>query len=175
MIRQRDTLDNDEQEIEGKGRERKEGGKEGRRQLIIRFNNAESIHGLKKKRLRRETEVKACLEWIGEAESEQLVMASVINCFREFCSTEVHKNEKMTSREFFKGRRYSMLDLFVCSVFFFFFLCFLGLHLQHMEDPRLVVKQELQQPAYTTAIATQDPSCIFHLATAHNNAGSLTH
>ena len=39
----------------------------------------------------------------------------------------------------------------------------LGLHQQHMEVPRLGVKSELQLPAYATAMATQDPSCIFDL------------
>ena len=32
-----------------------------------------------------------------------------------------------------------------------------------MEIPGLGVKSELQLPAYTTATATQDPSCICHL------------
>ena len=32
-----------------------------------------------------------------------------------------------------------------------------------MEVPRLGVESELQLPAYTTATATQDPSCIFDL------------
>ena len=41
-----------------------------------------------------------------------------------------------------------------------FFFCSLGLHLCHMEVPRLVVKLELQLLAYTTA---------------HGNVGSLTH
>ena len=35
---------------------------------------------------------------------------------------------------------------------------FLGLHLRHMELPRLGVQWELQPPAYTIAIATQDLS-----------------
>ena len=35
---------------------------------------------------------------------------------------------------------------------------FLGLHLRHMEVPRLRVESELQLPAYTTATATRDPS-----------------
>ena len=34
------------------------------------------------------------------------------------------------------------------------FFCFLGLHSQHMEVPRLGVELELQLPAYTTATAT---------------------
>ena len=41
---------------------------------------------------------------------------------------------------------------------------FLGLHLQHMEVPRLGVESELELPAYTTATATR--VC---------NAGSSTH
>ena len=43
-------------------------------------------------------------------------------------------------------------------VFFSFF--FLGLHLWHMEVPRLGVKLDLQLPVYTTATATQDLSSI---------------
>lgn len=39
-----------------------------------------------------------------------MVIASVINCFRELCSTEGWKNE-IASRGLFKGRRYSMLDV----------------------------------------------------------------
>ena len=42
----------------------------------------------------------------------------------------------------------------------FFFLVFLGSYLQHF---RLEVKLELQLPAYTTGIATPDPSCICNL------------
>ena len=34
---------------------------------------------------------------------------------------------------------------------------FLGLHLQHMDVPRLGVVLELQLPAYTTATAAPDP------------------
>ena len=52
-----------------------------------------------------------------------------------------------------------MLILFVCFLFF----CFLGLHLQHIEVSRLVVKSELQLPAYTTAAAMQDLSCVCDL------------
>ena len=46
-----------------------------------------------------------------------------------------------------------------CIDFFlsFFFPWFLGLHLQHVEAPRLGVQSELQLPAYTTATATLDP------------------
>ena len=41
----------------------------------------------------------------------------------------------------------------VCD-YLVYFLFFSGLHLQHMEVPRLGVKSELQLPAYTTAYAT---------------------
>ena len=44
--------------------------------------------------------------------------------------------------------------------FFIFIFCFLGLHLWHMEVPRLGIELELQLLAYTTA---------------HGNARSLTH
>ena len=39
----------------------------------------------------------------------------------------------------------------------FFFLPFLGLHLCHVEVPRLGVESEPQLPAYTTATAMPDP------------------
>ena len=45
----------------------------------------------------------------------------------------------------------------------FYFFLFLGLHLWHMEVPRLGVKLELQLPAYGTATATPDASCICDL------------
>ena len=52
--------------------------------------------------------------------------------------------------------------LFFC-LFFFFPFSFLGLYLCHMEVPRLGGKSELQLPAYTTATATRDLSCICDL------------
>ena len=45
--------------------------------------------------------------------------------------------------------------------FFFFFI--LGLHLQHMEVPRLGVRLELQLPTYAIATATPDPSHVCDL------------
>ena len=45
----------------------------------------------------------------------------------------------------------------------FFFLSFLGPHLQHMEVPRLGVQSELQLPAYATVTATQDLSRVCDL------------
>ena len=47
--------------------------------------------------------------------------------------------------------------------FFFVFLPFLGLLLQHMEVPRLGVESEPQLPAYARGTATLDPSCICNL------------
>ena len=46
------------------------------------------------------------------------------------------------------------------SLFLFFPFCFLGLHLQHMEVPRLGAESKLQLPAYTIV---------------HGNAESVTH
>ena len=57
-------------------------------------------------------------------------------------------------------------DLYFLFPFFFFFV--LGLYLQHMEVFRLEVESELQPPAYTTATATPDPSCISDL---HHSLG----
>ena len=37
---------------------------------------------------------------------------------------------------------------------------FLGLHLWHMEIPRLGIKSELQLPTYATATVTQDLSSV---------------
>ena len=53
----------------------------------------------------------------------------------------------------------SLLFLF----FFPSFFLFLGLHLQHMEIPRLGVESELHLLAYTTVTAIQDPSHICNL------------
>ena len=46
---------------------------------------------------------------------------------------------------------------------FEFVFSFLGLHWQHIEDPRLGVFSELQLLAYATATAMPDPSCICDL------------
>ena len=43
------------------------------------------------------------------------------------------------------------------------FFLFLGPHLWHMEVPRVGAELELHLPAYTTAIAKPDPSCICDL------------
>ena len=46
---------------------------------------------------------------------------------------------------------------FMFSFFFLFFFCLLGLHMQHIEIPRLGVQSELQLPAYSIVTATPDP------------------
>ena len=43
--------------------------------------------------------------------------------------------------------------------YLFIYFVFLGLHLLHMEVPRLGVESELQLPAYATATAIHDQSC----------------
>ena len=54
----------------------------------------------------------------------------------------------------------------VCPLFCL--ICFLGLHLPHMEVPRLGVESELQLLAYTTAIAMPDLSYFCKL---HHSSG----
>ena len=49
------------------------------------------------------------------------------------------------------------------TILFYFIFCFLGLHLWHMEVPRLGVQLELQPLAYATAIANQDLKCVCDL------------
>ena len=59
-----------------------------------------------------------------------------------------------------------MSPLNVCEIPYFIFIYlvfFLGWHLQHVEVPRLGIESELQLPTYTTATATQDPSCVCDL------------
>ena len=43
------------------------------------------------------------------------------------------------------------------------FLYFLRQYLRHMEVPRLGVESELRLPAYTTATAAWNPSCVCNL------------
>ena len=56
---------------------------------------------------------------------------------------------------------------------FVFFFTFSGLYLWHMEVPRLGVKLELQLPAYATAMAMWDPSCICDLHCSSKQHGIL--
>ena len=52
---------------------------------------------------------------------------------------------------------------------FFLFFCFLWLHPQHMEVPRLRVKSELQLPAYATTTARPYLSCVCNLHRSHSS------
>ena len=62
--------------------------------------------------------------------------------------------------------------LFVCFCLFVFW----GLHLRHMEVPRLGVKLELQLPAYARATGLPNLSRIFDLyTTPHGNTRPLSH
>ena len=61
------------------------------------------------------------------------------------------------------------------NIYLFCLFVLLGPHSRHMEVPRLGVQWELQLLAYTTAIATLDPSRICTYTTAHGYARSLTH
>ena len=54
------------------------------------------------------------------------------------------------------------VQIFLLIYFIYLFL-FLGLHLWHMEVPRLGVESEVQLPAYTTATTTQDQSHFCNL------------
>ena len=59
-------------------------------------------------------------------------------------------------------RNYSVGN-FVFVFVFVFVVVFLEPHLQPMEVPRLGFEMELYLPAYTTATAMQDLSCVFNL------------
>ena len=59
-------------------------------------------------------------------------------------------------------------------LFFFFVFVFLGLQPWHMEVPRQGVQSELQLPAYTTATATWDPSCVCDLHYSSRQCWILT-
>ena len=57
----------------------------------------------------------------------------------------------------------SMYEVVHCSIVCLFVFSFLGLHLCHMEVPRLGVELELKLPAYTTVTATRDLSHVCNL------------
>ena len=50
-------------------------------------------------------------------------------------------------------------DQVVFFFIFYFYFCFLGPHLWHMDVPRLGVESDLQLPAYATSTRMWDPSC----------------
>ena len=61
--------------------------------------------------------------------------------------------------------------LFIHS--FIYLFIFLGLHLRHMEVPRLGVESEQQLPTYTTIIAAQDPNGVCDLYHSSWQHGTL--
>ena len=67
----------------------------------------------------------------------------------------------------------SVVPVLYQVIFVLFCFCFLGLHLQHIEIPRLGVESELQLPASTTAVAIPDPSQIFDLHSSLLQCGIL--
>ena len=68
------------------------------------------------------------------------------------------KKKKCRKEEWSSKSKYSYF-----SVWYIPFLLFLGPHLQHMDVPRLGVESELRLPAYATATAKPDPSCVYDL------------
>ena len=81
-------------------------------------------------------------------------------CKENFCIPPVPPLFFWTWKTGNQKRGKKKLSIIIVFCFFFFFL---GPYPQHMEVPRLGVESEMQLPAYTTAIATQDPSCICDL------------
>ena len=67
---------------------------------------------------------------------------------------ELHKLNQVT---------FGILTLIYVFIYLFIYFCFSGLHLRHIEVPRLGVKSELQLQAYTTATATPDLSHVCDL------------
>ena len=70
-------------------------------------------------------------------------------------------NFNVATREY-KINICSLLYNLLKALFFFFFF-FLGLHLRHMEVPKLRVQLELWLPAYATTTAMPDPSHVCDL------------
>ena len=88
-----------------------------------------------------------------ESQSEMVMLASVVICINIYA----HNNKENVSLTAFH-----ILRVFVC-----FFVCFTGPFLWHVEVPRLGVQSELQLPAFTTATAMPDLSCVCDL---HHNS-----
>ena len=69
-----------------------------------------------------------------------------------------HKSQWFPSEEW-GSLKSDVLDFVPSAAYILFFVCyfvFLGLHLRHMEVPRLGVESELQLPAYSTTTVTPD-------------------
>ena len=97
--------------------------------------------------------------------------------FRRVNPTSSHYKEKFCFS--FLSYLYKMMDIYwiycgnhftmyvgqiiILYIYLFIYLFILGLHLKHMEVPRLGIESQMKMPAYATATATPDPSHICDL------------
>ena len=100
-----------------------------------------------------------------KARSQEGALLLVSRYFRSLAlgkpGCQVLRVPKLTCGDFIHlVRNWFILILFKLIKIFYFIFVFLGPHLRHMEVPRLGVSSELLLPAYTTTIATRDPSCV---------------
>ena len=85
-------------------------------------------------------------------------MASTCNFFPNVLNNQTHIGRTLSfSLDLYPIYKHS-ISMFSITIPYAFFLRFSGPHPWYMEVPRLGVKLELQLLAFTTAIATQDPS-----------------
>jgi len=84
---------------------------------------------------------------------DNLIVLFIFSYFNNLYGRIIFQTQEFTMFNFLKNNCIKL-------TFFFFFL---GLHLQHMEVPRLGVKSELQFPDYATDTAILDPSCFGEL------------
>ena len=71
--------------------------------------------------------------------------------------------ERVEVRSEAQEKEFYLLSQLVIQLIIFLSFRLLGLHPRHMEVPRLGVQLELQPPAYTTATAMQNLSCVCDL------------
>jgi len=138
-------------------------------------NASENSSGLRTKP--KFKEVRSLLSLTFKREKFQQNVKGRSPIFRVYDQVEM-LSEDHTSEETDKGKgRDEKVKLPYGNVFCLFVFAFLGLHLRHMEIPRLGVKMELQLPAHKTATAMQDLNCnrICDHTTAHGNARSQTY
>ena len=107
--------------------------------------------------------------------TEWLSVQQLISITREYDSgwghrlwNKTHLNLSALPIFIFSGQlRESFYKALLCMCMYIYIVCCLGPHPWQMEVPRLGLKLELQLPAYPTATATWDPSCICKL---HHNS-----
>ena len=101
--------------------------------------------------------------WTGHPRKPGSVTTS---CFWVLCNQQSASESPFTqTQRDHKLRRLSLHPVF--CLFSFFLFCFLGLHLRHMEVPRLGGDSELQLPASATASERPDPS---HICDLHHSS-----